>query len=57
LPNICGAIGGTHIPLAERQNKRYIIAMLDYYNQKKFHSIIVQAIGDAEHIFCNVCAR
>jgi hypothetical protein len=57
LPNICGAIGGTHIPLAERQNKRYIIAMLDYYNQKKFHSIIVQAIGDVEHIFCNVCAR
>jgi hypothetical protein len=51
LPNICGAIGGTHIPLAKRQNKRYIIAMLDYYNQKKFHSIIVQVIGDAENIF------
>jgi hypothetical protein len=32
LPNICGVIDGTHIPLAERQNKRYTIAATDYYN-------------------------
>jgi hypothetical protein len=32
LPNICGAIDGTHIPLVERPNRRYIIATIDYYN-------------------------
>jgi len=30
LPNICGAIDGTHIPLAERPNRRYNIATIDY---------------------------
>ncbi len=46
LPNICGAIDGTHIPLAEGSNKRYIIAVVDDYNQKRFHSIFLQTICD-----------
>jgi hypothetical protein len=32
LPNICSVIDGTYIPLAERQNKRYIVATTYYYN-------------------------
>jgi hypothetical protein len=32
LPNICGAIDGTDIPLVERPSKRYTFVMLDYYN-------------------------
>ncbi len=44
LPNICDAIDGTHIPLAKRSNKRYTIAIIDYYNQKRFHNIFLQII-------------
>jgi hypothetical protein len=32
LPNICGALNGTHIPLVERPNRRYTIATIDYNN-------------------------
>jgi hypothetical protein len=35
LSNKCDATNGTIIPLAERPNKRYFIATIDYYNQKK----------------------
>jgi hypothetical protein len=46
LPNICGVIDGTHIPLAERPNRKYIIIVVDYYNRKKFHNIVLQAVCD-----------
>jgi hypothetical protein len=46
LPNICGAIDGTHIPLGERPNRKYTIIVVDYYNQKKFHNIVLQATCD-----------
>jgi hypothetical protein len=32
LPNICGVIHGTHIPLFKRLHKRYTIATTSYYN-------------------------
>jgi hypothetical protein len=41
LSNRCGAPDRTHIPLAERSNKRYTIATTHYYNQKRFHSIVL----------------
>jgi hypothetical protein len=56
LPNICGAIDGTHIPLADRQNRRVTLAANDFSNRKKFHSIVLQANCDANKIFWNVCA-
>jgi hypothetical protein len=40
LPNICGAIDGTHIPLVDRPNRKYIIAVVDCYNRKRFHNIV-----------------
>jgi hypothetical protein len=39
LPNICGAINGTHIPLDERPNRRYFIPATNYYNRKRFYNI------------------
>jgi hypothetical protein len=56
LPNICGAIDGTHILLVERPNKRYTIAIVDYYNIKGFHNIVLQTICDTQKLFQNVCA-
>ena len=55
LPNICGAIDGTHIPLAERPSKRINLAESDFYNRKKFHSIVLQRVSDSKKIFWNVC--
>jgi hypothetical protein len=46
LLNICGAINGTHIPLAERPNRKYIIATIDYYNRKRFYNIVLQTVCD-----------
>ncbi len=51
MPNICGTIDETHIPFAKRLSRRYTLAMSDYYNQKKFHSIIIQVICDAKFFF------
>jgi hypothetical protein len=39
LPNSCGVIKGTHIPVAERLTRRYIIAATNYYNRKRFLNI------------------
>ncbi len=39
LPNICDAIYGTHILLAQRPNRKYIIVAANYYNWKKIHNI------------------
>jgi len=51
LPNICGAIDGTHIPLAEIPNRRVTLAASDFFNRKKFHSIVLQGVCDSEKIF------
>jgi hypothetical protein len=47
LPNICGAIDGTHISLASLPNERVTFVASDFFNKKKIHSIVMQAI-------CNV---
>jgi hypothetical protein len=36
LPNICGAIHGTHIPLASLPNKKMSFATIDFLIGKKF---------------------
>ena len=40
LPNIASSIDGTYIPLSMRSNKKYTPMPLDFFNQKKFHSIV-----------------
>lgn len=56
LPNIAGAIDGTHIPLTCRSSRRYTPMPSDFFNRKKFHSIVLQGVCDADRIFWNVCA-
>jgi hypothetical protein len=56
LPNICGAIDGTHIPLAESPSRRVTVSASDFFNRKKFHSIVLQGVCDSHKIFWNVCA-
>jgi len=46
LPNICGAIDGTHISLASLPNER-VTFVVDFFNKKTIHSIVMQVI-------CNV---
>jgi hypothetical protein len=41
LSNICSAINGTHIPLADRLNRRLTLTASDFFNRKKFHSIVL----------------
>jgi hypothetical protein len=55
LPNICGAIDGTHIPLADHPNWRVTLVHGDFFNRKKFHSIVLQVVCDANKLFWIVC--
>jgi hypothetical protein len=41
LPNICGAIDGTHVLLVHRASTKVTLAYSDYYNRKKRNSIVV----------------
>ena len=56
LPNIAGAIDGTHIPLTLQPSKRYTPMPQDFFNRKRFHSIILQGVCDTNRMFWNVCA-
>ena len=41
LSNIAGAIDGIHIPLSMSPSKKYIPMPSDFFNRKKFHSIVL----------------
>ena len=51
LPNICGAIDGIHIPLARRPRGDLTPMALDFFNRKKFHSVVLQGVYDMDIIF------
>ena len=51
LPNIAGAINGTHIPLTCRPSRRYTPMFSDFFNRKKFHNIVLRGVCDADMIF------
>jgi len=46
LPNICGTIDGTHIPLAKRPSRGYILAMSKSkdFEIMEFISILIHTI-------------
>jgi hypothetical protein len=54
-PNICGAIHGIHIPLANLLSKKVTLATSGFFNRKKFHSIALQVVCDVDKIFWNIC--
>ena len=56
LPNICGTIDGTHIPFARRSRSDLTSMVSDFFNRKKFHSVVLQKVCDMDRIFWNVCA-
>ncbi|KAH8029102.1 hypothetical protein HPB51_022666 [Rhipicephalus microplus] len=49
LPDVIGAIDGCHVRIT-----RPTVCEEDYYNRKKFHSIILQAVCDADMVFTDV---
>jgi hypothetical protein len=55
LENMCGAIDGTHIRLAEKPPMSLIPA--DYWNRHDHHSILLQGVCDANLLFWDVCVR
>ncbi|MCO5597746.1 hypothetical protein L7F22_051827 [Adiantum nelumboides] len=46
LPNVCGAIDGSHIKLAKKPNMEHIPAQ--YWCRHHFHSVLLQAICDVQ---------
>ena len=52
VPGVLGCIDGTHIPIIAPIEREYL-----YVNRKKFHSISVQAICDANLCFLDVVAK
>ena len=52
FPDVIGCIDGTHIPIIAPP-----IDECAYVNRKKFHSINVQAVCDANMIFLDVVAK
>ena len=56
LPNIVGAIDGTHIRLNCRPTRRFTPMPSYFYNMKRFHCIVLHGICDVDRIFWNVCA-
>ncbi|XP_054599295.2 uncharacterized protein [Nothobranchius furzeri] len=51
LPQCVGAIDGSHIPIIAHRNFH-----TDYFNQKGWHSLILQAVDDGKGLFWNVFA-
>ncbi|KAH7949472.1 hypothetical protein HPB49_011036 [Dermacentor silvarum] len=49
LPDVIGAIDGCHIRIVRPTEREE-----DYYNRKKFHSIILQGICNADMVFTDV---
>jgi hypothetical protein len=54
LPNVASAIDGTHIQPAKCPNHEVTLATCNFFNMKKFHSIVLQWVCNV--IFWNVCA-
>ena len=48
-----GAIDGIHIRLVEKPPMNLI--PVDYWNRPDHHSVLLQGVGDANLLFCNVC--
>ena len=49
IPNVCGAIDGTHFPIKAPQENHE-----DYFNRKHFYSFVTQGITDSNGLFLSV---
>lgn len=50
IPNVIGAIDGSHIPI-----KAPHLFPVDYFNRKGFYSIVLQAVVDHKKKFLDIC--
>ena len=50
IPNVIGAIDGSHIPI-----KAPHLFPVDYFNRKGFYSIVLQALVDHKKKFLDIC--
>ena len=57
LPNVVGTIDGTHILLSSKPQRSLTPMSCDFFNNKKFHSVLLQVVYDSERFFWNVCVR
>jgi hypothetical protein len=56
LPNVCGSIDGSHIPLQRKPDKRQTAVVADFWCRRKcFSSVILQTVCDMDKVFWNVC--
>ena len=51
LPNVMGAIDGTHISLSYKPQWDVTPMSCDFFNKKKFHSVLLQAVCNSERFF------
>jgi hypothetical protein len=51
LPQICGVIDCAHIRLNAQPTKQVMSLAANFYNKKRFHNVVVQAVNDCDHIF------
>ena len=55
LPNICGVIDGIRNPLARCPSSDFTPIASNFFDMKKFHSVVLQGVCDMDRIFWNVC--
>jgi hypothetical protein len=51
LPNVVGATDGTHIHLSYKPHRVLTPMHCDFFNKKKIHSVLLQAVCDSELFF------
>lgn len=51
LPNICNSIEGIDMPLFEHPSRKVTLALNDFFNRKRYHSIVVQANCNGDKLF------
>ena len=56
LSNVVDAIDGTHISLSSRPQRGLTPMSSEFFNRKKFHIVLLQAVCNSERFFWNVCA-
>ncbi|KAI9181215.1 hypothetical protein LWI28_012544 [Acer negundo] len=57
LPNICGAIDGSHIKVSNAQLKRIPAHQNEYRCKYGYNSVLLQVVADHRKIFWDVCVK
>ena len=55
LPNVLGAIDGTHIHFSSKPQRGLTPMPCDFFSRKNVHNVLLQAMCNLERFFWNVC--